>query len=627
MTRPLVVDFETKAIQPRPNYPPEPVGLALGRAGKHRYYPWGHTPDAPDPKARAAALTALSKSRQRWLMHNASFDIAVAMERFGLPFPDDFDDTLFLAALVDPYSPSLSLKPLSERYLGMPPEEQDAVWRWLVDNKVIRRTLKKRWGGHICDAPSAVVDPYAVGDTTRTEGLFDHLYPQVVARGMKTAYEREKALLPMLLDNERHGIPINTKLLTADLEKGEAILADLDAKLQNALGITKLDSNEQLADALEKKLHIALPLTEAGNRRTSKDVLLEHLPNGKVKGWLLYRSALHYSLKNFLRPWHAMFTEEGSSVIHTKWNQMRGTSERKGSGGGAVTGRLSSEPNLQNMTNEEKYDDLQKTLTALLGGTQWLPTIRRYVEAPKGWVLFDSDFSQQELRLLAHFEGGVLCQAYNDDPDMDVHLFVRDLIKDVTGREYDRKKRIKPVNFGKIYGAGARQLAAQMGCSIEESYEVIAAHEAALPSVVELQQECSNRGRAQKYRDKNGRLVRAEPEGIRTIGGRFYLAEPPKIINGRLRSFEYRLINYLIQGSAGDQTKQAMIDWYNDRLKGREDSVKFLLTVHDQLVGMCRVKELKREKKALESAMIDAFKLDVPVRVTTVTGQNWGAMK
>src|SRR5262245_31602051 len=123
----LVLDFETEGIAPRPRHPPEPVGVAMLGQKLRKYHAWGH------PKENNTTRDAIMKSLKRLphdhstiLCHNAPFDISVLHEICGAPLPKRIEDTQVLAFLLDPYG-ELSLKPLAERYLDMPPEERDAV--------------------------------------------------------------------------------------------------------------------------------------------------------------------------------------------------------------------------------------------------------------------------------------------------------------------------------------------------------------------------------------------------------------------------------------------------------------------------------------------------------------------
>lgn len=603
MKSPAPFDFETKAIQPRPDYPPKPVGLAINGT----YHHWGHH-DSTNNSTNA--IDALEDVWDKpFVCHNAAFDIEVAVEHFGLNMPNskNINDTMFLAFLNDPYG-ELSLKPLAHRYLNMPPTERDAVRDWLYANKVVRKNVK-RWGAHISKAPGILVAPYAVGDIERTAKLFEHLAPIIKERGMWEAYRRECDVMPLLLDNSMRGVPLATRRLKRDTERYEEILEHTDKLLRQhwrrEIGSTP-PANWDSGDEIGLQLRaggIRMPKTATGRDSTSKASIEATLPDGKVKALLLYRSAIEKSLSTYLRPWCVQ-----GGRLHCTWNQVRNYEDD-----GARTGRLSSSPNLQNITNPERYDELRRKMIAWGADYEWatFPNLRSYIEAPKGYTLFGIDYSQQELRMLAHFEDGALAQGFRDNPKMDVHEYVRGLIREQTGQDIPRK-HVKNINFAKIYGAGIAKLSMQMGVDYETGQQMVSAYERALPSVKELQREINAVGR-------NG-------EHITTIGGRHYYAEPAAMVDGEMRSFEYKLLNYLIQGSSADQTKEAMRNWYHDHLV-HVGHTRFLLSVHDELVGMAPTRIVKQEAAKLQEYMEGAFKLDVPVVAEPKFGQNYGSMK
>jgi DNA polymerase-1 len=607
----FVFDFETGAIAPRPDYPPSPVGLAWhGPDSAPTYLSWGHPEGNTATLGDAEGVLEQHLGRMPVLGHNVSFDLAVAHERMGLPLPEAVNDTMFLAFLLDPYG-ELGLKPLAERYLKQPPAERDAVRDWIYEHKIVRKNVKS-WGAHISKAPAGLVAPYAIGDVTRTRDLYAKLMPRVIEAGMLQAYQRECALVPMLLDNSAQGIPLARARLKRDTSKFELIFEQVEKNLRHCwkqeIGSTppgNFDSNEELADALEQTGRIKLPKTPTGKRSVAKDSVMSCVPDGKVKGLLLYRSAIEKCLSTYMRPW----LEQGST-LNCNWNQVRDYSDN-----GARTGRLSSSPNLQNLTNPDKYAELHRQMQAWGCSFPWIefPNLRSYLVAPKGIVLFGRDYSQQELRMLAHYEDGVLAQAYRDHPDLDLHDYVRLLIVAETGHDLSRK-HVKTINFAKIYGAGRAKLAAQMGVPLEDAHAMVDAYESALPSVRELQLELNGIG-------KRG-------ECITTLGGRRYYSEPAAFRDdGSIQTFEYKLLNYLIQGSSADQTKEAMRLWWEQRLSRSTNGTRFLLTVHDELIGCAPRKDVERESAALGEYMREAFKLDVPIKSDAAYGLNFGEME
>lgn len=176
----IALDFESEGIQNRPEYPPKPVGLAVlvdGMPG--RYFAWGHPIENNCDCAEAVyCLEDLFNGPDEFVFHNAPFDCSIIEERLSLKVPwERVHDTMLLAFLADPFG-ELSLKPLSEKLLGMPPSEQDDVRDWLVRHGICRAN-DKAWGAWISKAPGNLVGAYAIGDVERTLGLYKHFMKEM----------------------------------------------------------------------------------------------------------------------------------------------------------------------------------------------------------------------------------------------------------------------------------------------------------------------------------------------------------------------------------------------------------------------------------------------------------------
>ena len=457
-------------------------------------------------------------------------------------------------------------------------------------------------------APGDLVGTYSIGDVDRTIALFKHLLPQLAPAGLLPAYKREMDIMPMLLDNSARGIPLDRARLARDTKEYEKLLLYVEKDLRmnwpkevGGPAPEDFDKADQVAFALAYNKSLTLPHTPTGKLSTAKDALLDALPNWRIKGLLLYRSALEQCLSSYMRPWQAH-----GEALHCNWNQIRDFSDA-----GARTGRLSSSPNAQNMTNTDKYDELfalMKQCRCDFKGYK-LPNLRSYLVAPKGHVLFSRDYSQQELRFLAYYEDGVLAEAYRKDPDLDVHVLVQTLLKSTANITLERKPT-KTINFGKVYGMGGPMLSKKLRIPLDQAYTLIDAYDRALPSVKTLQREINFIGRS--------------GQAITTIGGRRYYAPPAvQADDGTIRTFEYKLLNYLIQGSAADQTKEAMRLWHGEI---RNTDTRFLMTVHDQLVGCAPKSKVAKASKLLDTCMREAFTLDVPIKTDPTYGFNFGEM-
>jgi len=606
----FVIDFETEEIQPRPYYPPKPVGVAIMDTTKPRaskYYAWGHPSGNNCSKAEAVRALKSVWGVRPLIFHNGKFDVDVAEVHLGLRRLswDMYHDTMFLLFLDDPHSRSLELKPAAERLLDMPPEERDAVRQWLVDNKVCRSNDKK-WGRFISKAPGDLVGRYAAGDVVRTYRLFKLLHKSVVDRGMGEAYDRERYIMPMLLDNEREGILVDDKRLEADTKLYEAAFTKADQWIRKRLKVSDLnvDSDVELADALHKSRIVTdWEETETGKRSTSKKTMTpDKFSDKRVYQVLAYRSRLATCLSTFLRPW-LLQAQEGDGRIHTSWNQVRNA---EAGYSGTRTGRPSSKaPNFLNVPKSFEGKDDGYEHPAFLNMPE-LPLTRVYLLPDKGHTWLHRDYNQQEIRILAHFENGLLMDKYNEEPRMDVHEFVRQVIKEISGIELHRRET-KIVNFGMIYGMGIEGLCQKLKCSPEYAQKIKRLQLTAVPGLKELSKDIKDLA-------KSGMP-------ITTWGGRQYYPEPSREINGEVREFIYKLLNYLIQGSAADVTKQALVNYNEIKKEGR-----FLVTVYDENNISAPKGAAKREMQLLREAM-EGVEMDVPMLSDGKWGRSWGELE
>jgi DNA polymerase I-like protein with 3'-5' exonuclease and polymerase domains len=602
------VDFETEAIQPRPHYPPKPVGCAvLYPNGTSRYLSWGHPTNNNITEAEAKEILEYVWKEYSICFHNGKFDLEVAEKHLGLTIPDadDWHDTMLLAYLNDPHSTTLALKPLAELILNRQPDERDAVRDWVLAN--VPDVTPSKWGAYIAKAPGDLVGEYAVGDVEMTAGLFRELFEKVAAADMLAAYHREKELIPVLLQSEAIGIKVDVVKLGKDITKYQELLSKIHTWVCDELKCaysTNLDSSDELAIALDKSGKAAnWMLTPTGKRSTSKASLANAIGDPMLSMMLDYRSTLNNYMRNFMLPWFATATET-NGWIYTQWH-----STKQEDKGGSRTGRLASTPNLQNVPSMERMGISMEKFEPLFKKETWLlplPHVRSYVTADEqDWVLIDRDYSQQEPRVLAHFEDGDLCAAYQQNPRMDIYIFGIKQVKELTGIDLTRKM-LKTLILAIMYGVGLGKLADNMKCTVEDARKFKQALLQALPGIQMLTKDLQRRGKLNLP--------------MRTWGGRVYYVEPPKLFDGQVRDFGYKLVNYLIQGSSADITKEAMIRYSKARKHGR-----LVLTVHDELLATCPKEHMEAEMEILSNCM-SSIELDVPLVSDGAVGYYWGAL-
>ena len=598
MLRPIVIDFETHAIGPRPtHYPPEPVGVAIWSPGqKPIYYAWGH-PAGNDCRRSVAAeaLRAAYKTDRPLLFHNAAFDVAVAARWFDLSWPEALriEDTQILAFLDDPERKTTALKVLAEELLEKPPTERDELQDWILEH--VQGATKKTWGAFICEAPGVLVSPYAQGDVTRTLKLWRHFAE--TRRVMAKPYERQRRMLGVADRASERGMPVDRRALAKWAEVGPTKLRNQEIALRRRLKSSGLDfqSREDVADALEKGKVVRSKDWERtekrGDRKVGHDALTRVARDVRVVERLHHRDLLKLHI-DIVNTWLEM--SETTGCVHATWNTTRISAEAGRRAFGARTGRMSSSPNLQNIPKRHVDDRL--------------PNLREFVRAPKGRSFLGADFSQQEFRILAHYEDGILAQAYRRDPRMDIHGNVQTIVNRIASRHYTREELKTGAGFSLLYGQGLDASAASLNITRDEAQKLRWDYLEALPGIRKVQKWL--RGLARKH------------QPFWTWGGRRYYCEKPQVEEGPygpevIRTFEYKQLNTLIQASAADHLKQTAIDL-------DEADFEPILFVHDEIVCLCWPKDRI-------SSMLDVMETVGPWRVPMIAegrrGKTWVAAK
>lgn len=609
----LTLDFETHGIEEYPNYPPYPIGVAMKwDSDSAVYHSWGHvnggnttTFENGRERVRDAVVKVVSEGGHL-LCHNTKFELSVMSKWFRIPLlaPTYLYDTMIEAPIVDPYIGKIGLKQLAHIHLGLPPDERDEVGDWLVsryrtsDGKAMTlgngdNTFMK----YLHLAPPELVGKYAIGDVDRTYLLHNNLIKQIELRGMMGVYNRELALLPLLVENEMRGIRVDMERLGEALATTERELSDVGGIIHDRIGIDPDDLNksallvEKLAAAGLVDVDKLLKTGKTGAPSTSMDSLRLGLKDPAWVDLFQHRSKLEKFCSTYLRPWHRMAAATGG-LMHTRWNQV--VSDQ----GGARTGRFSSSPNFQNIPRVPKADPIE------IFGRSWLPLPNlRGLIVPwdKDWILIDRDYSQQELRILAHLGEGPTMEEYQRNPWFDIHQWTQTMLKAEHGIDIAREP-VKTLNFRIIYGGGAPAIASSLGISVDEAKELRDAVLNVNPALAMLYATVERRA--------------AEQQPVRTLAGREFYCPEPKLIEGRWRHYAYKLVNYTIQGSAGDYTKEAWVNIGPDK-----DWFKMYVSVHDEFLVSVPKEYLHKGMEHLRSKMDNIIPLDVPM----LTEGKWSA--
>lgn len=398
--------------------------------------------------------------------------------------------------------------------------------------------------------------------------------------------ELELPLAYVLLDMERTGVRVDMSKFPVFSERFKAEMDALSKRIFELAGVTSFNLNSpfQLSEILFEKLGYSargFKKNIRGGYSTSADVLEKLAQEHEIARLILkYREVqkLQSTYVDGIRP-----LVKGD-IIHTTYYQTMTT-----------TGRLSSaNPNLQNIPVR----------------TEAGRELRKLFIAREGNVFVDADYSQIELRLLAHFSGcKVLAQAYR--MGQDVHAATAEKIFHVPQKEVtpDLRRRAKTINFGIIYGMSAFGLAKDLNCSTEEAQNYISAYFATHPEVKE-------------YMDENIRKAREDGFVTTILGRRRYIPEL-KSGNYNQRTFgERAAMNMPLQGSAADIIKIAMLR-VADRLKRENMRAKLVLQVHDELILDTPEEETEAAKQVLKEEMEHAFTLNVPLIAEVSTGKSW----
>jgi DNA polymerase-1 len=416
--------------------------------------------------------------------------------------------------------------------------------------------------------------------------LAEMLRAQLEARDQWSLYKRlEHPLIPVLVDMERAGVAIDAAQLDAMGARAGEEIGRLRGELLAMVGEElNLDSGPQVARILFEKLGLKPGgRTASGALSTRSDVLEELAPLHPFPARLLEYRALT-KLKSTYFDTLPRSADPRDRRVHTTFDQT-----------GAATGRLSSsDPNLQNIPMRSPQGR----------------AIRRAFVAPPGMLLIGADYSQIELRVMAHLSGDPnLIEAFATGQD--VHESTARKIFGVASGPLDPalRGRAKIVNFGIMYGMGARSLSQQMGIGLPEAQEFIAGYFKVYAGVRDYLDATVEEARGRGY--------------VRTLfGRRLYLPGLASPQGAARASAERVAINAPIQGSAADLMKLAMIRAHR-ALKHRHPSARLLLQVHDELLLECPAGEVEAVSDLVRTEMEGCFPMRVPLTVSLGHGPTW----
>ena len=438
----------------------------------------------------------------------------------------------------------------------------------------------------MAEVPIEDVSRYACEDADFTQRLRHVLEPKIINFDLKQLFDEvEMPLVEVLMDMERNGVSLNVSLLGEMSKQLDQRLNQLIEKIYELAGVEfNINSTKQLAEVLFKKLE--LPVIRRTKTGPSTDVaVLEKL----AKEHQLPRELLEYRQLTKLKSTYVdalpRLINPKTGRVHTSYNQTV-----------AATGRLSSsDPNLQNIPIRTEIG--RKIREA-------------FVPVDDNHVILDADYSQVELRIMAHLsQDPTLIKAFQDGKD--IHRETAALVFKVSPEEVtdDMRRKAKEVNFGIMYGMGPYGLASRLEISQEEAEMFIINYFANYPKIQEFMAQ------SQGFARENGYVTTL-------LNRRRYLPDIHSD-NRRVREFaERNAINTPIQGTAADLIKVAMINIFH-RLKEQKLKTKMIMQVHDELVFEVPEKEVDTVEKLVRSEMENAIELSVPIKVDVGIAKNW----
>jgi len=569
----VAFDTETTGLEPNKDHL---VGFSFSADGKNGYYvPMAHTYlGVGNQVSHEAAKKAISELfKHRIIGHNIKFDLHFVTRFLGCDRLDIHADTMVMAWLLDS-SRSLAMDNLSES---------------LLQHEMIhfKDTVKK--GENFASVEIESACKYAAEDAYITYRLYEVLHEQLLQKGgqdaIDEAFKVEFPFTLTLLGMEKEGIAVDTAVLEAFKHEVSAEITSLTAKIHELCGtVFNLNSPKQLGPILFETLGLPHGKKTKTGYSTDEQVL-EGLKNEHpVIPLLLQYREYHKLYSTYIEPLINLAQNDRESRIYTSFVQT-----------GTATGRLSSKnPNLQNIP----------TRTSL--GQR----IREGFIAPKGKKLIGIDYSQIELRLLAHFSGdSVLVSAFRDGLDIHMQTAIA-----LFGEEEAASKRhiAKTVNFGLLYGMGQKKLSDTLGITTKEAKTIIERYFETFENVKGYFAEVVEQAKAVGY--------------VETLLGRrryFDFANATPMLKA---AYERESVNTVFQGSAADLIKLSMNEI--DAIIRRENlPAKMLLQIHDELIFEVDESEAEKLAGRFVHVMETIRELKVPLKTSMHIGNHWGELK
>ena len=564
----------------------EVVGIAVAVPGRKFYFPIAHgSGPNMDRKKTLEWFKDICGSDATKIFHNAMYDVCW-IRKLGIKINGLVVDTMIAASLIDENRFKYDLNSLSWDYLGFGKSEV------ALNEAAKSRGLDPK--ADLWQLPAMEVGSYAEKDAELTLELWQIFKKEIIYQDVESIFNLETDLFPCLVDMRFLGVRV-------DVERAHKLKQDLQYQENLLLSQIKKESNievqiwaaRSIAKVFDK---LKLPYDRTVKTQApsfTKNFLQEH-PHPVAKQTAQARE-INKAHTTFI---DTIIKYEHKERIHAEINQIRSDA------GGTVTGRFSyNNPNLQQLPARNK--DLGPMIRSL-----FLP------EEGCHWGCFD--YSQQEPRLVVHYAAlhkfptvYDVVDAYENDSSTDFHKTVAEMAK-------IPRSQAKTINLGLFYGMGKAKLQAELGVSKEKAAELFDQYHAKVPFVKQLMNSASNRAQERgQIRTLLGRLCRFhlwEPNQFGMHKAMLHEDALREHGPGIRRAYTYKALNKLIQGSAADMTKKAMLELYKEGILAH-------IQIHDELD--LSVESDTQAKKIIE-IMENAVSLEVPNKVDYETGKTWG---
>ena len=599
----------------------EVVGIAVAVDGYKAYFPIAHG-EGPnmDRKKVLDWFTDVCESPATKIFHNAMYDVCW-IRNLGIKINGLIIDTMIAASIIDENRFQYSLNSLSWVYLKQGKNEA------LLTKAAKERGLDPK--AEMWKLPASEVGGYAEKDAELTLLLWHHLKKIIIEDDLQNIFNLETDLFPCLVDMRHLGVRV-------DIEKADQLKKVMAIKEQNLLQQIKIETGidtqiwaaRSIAEVFEK-LKLPYSRTEKTDSPSfTKNFISTH--NHPVVRMIAEARKINKVSTTFI---DTILNHSHLGRIHADINQIRSDD------GGTVTGRFSyANPNLQQIPARDPDTG---------------PLIRSLFIPEEGCKWGTFDYSQQEPRLVAHYalrfgldSATPISEAYQDDPKTDFHQIVADMA------EIDRKEA-KTINLGLFYGMGKAKLQNELNVSKDKADELFNTYHGRVPFVKQLMNQVMSaaqlKGQIKTLLGRRCRFPKYEPILRGSDWGTFVPAEDHdtmlelkemgpylkdrdgKVLkdtegnsrrnywynNSTRRAFTYKALNKLIQGSAADMTKRAMVNLYKEGLIGH-------IQIHDELDFSI---ESESQAKKIKDIMENAVDLKVPNKVDYESGPNWGEIK